>query len=82
MANMNISKLSIPEFDVIIIGASFAGLSVASKLKGNILLIDKCNIGNCQISACGTPVDVIEKIGCQDSILQITNIFSFHVPNI
>lgn len=36
------SKLA--EFDVIIIGASFAGLSVASELKGNILLIDKFNI--------------------------------------
>jgi len=76
---MNFSKGNIAEFDVIIIGASFAGLSVASRLKGNILLIDKCNIGDCQISACGAPVDVVKEIGCEDSVLQVSNIFSFHV---
>jgi len=76
---MYFSRGDITEFDVIIIGASFAGLSVASKLKGNILLIDKCNIGDCQISACGTPVDVVKEIGCEDSILKVSNIFSFHV---
>ncbi|NIO48863.1 MAG: hypothetical protein GTN73_05420 [Candidatus Aminicenantes bacterium] len=76
---MHFSKGNIEEFDVIIVGASFAGLSVASGLKGNILLIDRCNIGDCQISACGAPVDVVKEIGCEDSVLQASNIFSFHV---
>jgi len=78
---MYVSKGNIAEFDVIIIGASFAGLSVASKLKGNILLIDRCNIGDCQISACGAPVDVVKEIGCADSILYVSNIFSLHINN-
>lgn len=32
------------KYDAIIIGASFAGLAVASRLRGNILLIDKKEI--------------------------------------
>ena len=75
----NLSKIYMTEFDVIIIGASFAGLSVASKLKGNVLLIDKFNIGDFQVSACGAPNDIVKEIGCEDSILQVSNIFSFHV---
>lgn len=76
---MKTSALNVTEFDVIIIGASFAGLSVASKLNGHVLLIDKFNIGDFQISACGAPYDIVEEIGCEDSILQVSNIFSFHV---
>ena len=75
----DISKVDMEEFDVIIIGASFAGLAVASKLRGNILLIDRFNIGEFQISACGAPYDVVKEIGCEDSVLQVSNIFSFHV---
>ena len=67
------------KYDVIIAGASFAGLSVASQLRGKILLVDRHDIGSFQISACGAPLDVIKKIGCEDAILQISNIFSFHV---
>jgi flavin-dependent dehydrogenase len=32
------------KYDAIIVGASFAGLAVASRLRGNILLIDKKEI--------------------------------------
>ncbi|NIO05571.1 MAG: hypothetical protein GTN74_13470 [Proteobacteria bacterium] len=68
-------------YDVIIAGASFAGLSVASQVRGKVLLVDKYDIGTFQISACGAPYDVIKDIGCEDSILQISDTFSFHVNN-
>ncbi len=64
---------------MIIAGASFSGLSVASHLEGKALLVDKQDIGAFQISACGAPYDVIKGIGCKDSVLQISDIFSFHV---
>lgn len=64
------------KYDAIIVGASFAGLSVASQLKGKVLLIDKHDIGTVQISACGAPFDVIKEIGCGDSVLQISEFCS------
>lgn len=67
------------KYDVIVAGASFAGLSVASQLRGKILLIDQHDIGTFQTSACGAPYDVIKEIGCEDSVLQISDIFSFHI---
>jgi flavin-dependent dehydrogenase len=52
-------RLSREIYDVIIAGASFAGLSVASRLQAKVLLIDRFDIGTYQISACGTPYDVV-----------------------
>lgn len=60
-------------YDVIIAGASFAGLAVASRLKGKILLIDQNDIGSRQTSACATLLRVARSLGCEDSILQIHN---------
>ncbi len=57
------------EYDTIIVGASFAGLAVASRLRGNILLIDRKEIGTGQTSACGTPLPVIQPLDCADSLL-------------
>lgn len=68
-------------FDAIIVGASFSGLSVASQLRGEILLVDRFDIGTFQISACGAPYDVLQSIGCESSVLQICETFSFHVNN-
>jgi len=67
------------EYDVVIVGASFAGLSVASQVEGKVLLIDPYDIGSLQISACGAPFDVIKMVGCEDSVLQISNKFALHV---
>lgn len=57
-------------YDVIIAGGSFGGLAVARELEGRILLIDKAEIGVNQTSACVTLVDTLQKLGCEDSILQ------------
>lgn len=56
--------------DVVIVGGSFGGLAVARELKGKVLLIDKDEIGTHQTSACATLVGSLQKLGCEDSILQ------------
>lgn len=40
------------DYDVIVVGASFAGLAVASRLRGRMLLVDHQEIGAGQTSAC------------------------------
>jgi digeranylgeranylglycerophospholipid reductase len=59
------------DFDAIIVGASFAGLAVARQLRGEVLLIDRNEVGAVQTSACGTPLWVPQKLGVADSVLQI-----------
>ncbi len=59
-----------PEYDAIIAGASFAGLIAADNIEGNILLIDRKEIGSGQTSACATFTSVLEGLGCSNSILQ------------
>ncbi len=71
----------IKKYDVIIAGASFAGLAVASKIKGKVLLIDKKEIGTGVTSACGTTVQIIKNVNCQKAILQIFNKFAIHIGN-
>ncbi|MAG37133.1 MAG: hypothetical protein CL878_12935 [Dehalococcoidia bacterium] len=50
--------------DVIIAGASFAGLTVARELRGagRVLLLDHQDIGAGQTSACGTTLDVLQQL--------------------
>ncbi len=69
------------EYDAIIVGGSFAGLAVASRLRGNILLIDKKEIGAGQTSACGTILSVPERLDCMDSVLQVYNTGSIHTSS-
>ncbi|NOZ51255.1 MAG: NAD(P)/FAD-dependent oxidoreductase [Chloroflexi bacterium] len=59
-------------YDVIIAGASFAGLAVAAQLGGKrVLLLDRKPIGAGQTSACGTLVSTLESLGLQASIRQV-----------
>lgn len=66
-------------YDVIIAGGSFAGLAVASQIRANVLLIDKCDIGTFQISACACPYELLEELDCKEAVLQICDTFTFHV---
>jgi flavin-dependent dehydrogenase len=68
------------EFDAIIAGASFAGLTLADHLEGNILLIDRREIGTHQTSACATFIPVLEELGCRNSILQEFDHLVLHIP--
>lgn len=66
------------DYDVIIAGASFAGLSVAANLKsGNVLLVDRKSIGSVPTSACTAPLYVLESEGIKDSIIEVTNKVKF-----
>jgi flavin-dependent dehydrogenase len=61
------------DYDVLICGASFAGLTVARELAGsgaNVLLVDRYEIGERQTSACAAPTEWLENMGLQESILQ------------
>jgi flavin-dependent dehydrogenase len=68
--------------DVLICGASFAGLMVARELAGSgadVLIVDRYEIGERQTSACGIPTEWLRRldlIGCErqrfDSLLMHT----------
>ena len=70
------------DYEVIIVGASFAGLAVAAQLLGkHVLLLDRKPIGEGQTSACGTPVSTLRALGLEDAILQIHDRLVVHTPD-
>jgi flavin-dependent dehydrogenase len=69
--------------DVLICGASFAGLAVARELAGSgaeVLLIDRYEIGERQTSACAAPTEWIVNLGLQDAIRQTFGELVIHTP--
>ncbi|MFQ5684781.1 MAG: NAD(P)/FAD-dependent oxidoreductase, partial [Candidatus Binatia bacterium] len=67
------------KYDVIIAGHSFAGLAIASQLRGRrVLLLDPKPIGKGQTSACGTLLGVPERLGLMDSVLQVQSFLAIH----
>ncbi|MDQ7030955.1 MAG: NAD(P)/FAD-dependent oxidoreductase [Ardenticatenia bacterium] len=68
-------------YDVIIAGASFAGLAVAAQLRGKrVLVLDRKPIGEGQTSACGTLVSTLQALGLEDSILHLHDRLVVHTP--
>ncbi len=67
--------------DVIIAGASFAGLTVARELRGagRVLLLDHQDIGAGQTSACGTTVDVLRQLDLLISHQQTADRLVLHI---
>ncbi|HET6780497.1 MAG TPA: hypothetical protein VFH67_00175, partial [bacterium] len=59
------------QFDVVIAGASFAGLAAAQRVRGHVALIDKDPIGEGVTSACGAPVSIVRAMGAEASIQQL-----------
>jgi len=60
-------------FDVLVCGASFAGLAVARELAGSgadVLVVDRYEIGERQTSACAAPTDWLRNLGLEASIRQ------------
>jgi flavin-dependent dehydrogenase len=55
----------------VVAGGSFAGLVTATSLHGRVALVEKGEIGEGQTSACVTTLDVITKLGLEDSIEEI-----------
>jgi flavin-dependent dehydrogenase len=75
------------DFDVVVCGASFAGLAVARELKGSgggrarILLVDRYEIGERQTSACAAPTEWLENLGLEGSIRQTFRDLVVHRPS-
>src|SRR3954452_1843640 len=71
-------------WDVVICGASFAGLAVARELQGSgarTLLVDRYEIGERQTSACGIPTTWLEALGLEESIDQTFSDLLVHTPH-
>jgi digeranylgeranylglycerophospholipid reductase len=71
-------------YDVVIAGASFAGLAAAQALaarkEARILLIDREPIGDGVTSACAAPVRVVGALGGERSILAEHATLEIHTP--
>ncbi len=69
--------------DVLICGASFAGLAVARELAGSgaeVLIVDRYEIGERQTSACGIPTGWLTAMDLQPSLQQTFAELVIHTP--
>src|SRR5579884_3248932 len=70
--------------DVVICGASFAGLAVARELAGSgadVLVIDRYEIGERQTSACGIPTAWLHALELQEALQQTFPELVIHTPH-
>jgi menaquinone-9 beta-reductase len=78
------------DYDVVVCGASFAGLATARELAGTrlregrparVLLLDRYEIGERQTSACAAPTSWLEVLGLEPSIRQTFGTLVLHTPH-
>jgi menaquinone-9 beta-reductase len=72
-------------WDVLICGASFAGLAVARSLTGSgarVLVMDRYEIGERQTSACAAPTTLLETMGLAESVRQTFGSLVVHTPRL
>ena len=72
------------DVDVLICGASFAGLAVARELAGSgarVLMLDRYEVGERQTSACGIPTCWLEAMGLMGSHRQTFGELVVHTPH-
>jgi flavin-dependent dehydrogenase len=72
------------DVDVLICGASFAGLAVARELSGTgarVLMLDRYEIGERQTSACGIPTEWLRVMGLMGSHRQRFGRLVVHTPH-
>jgi flavin-dependent dehydrogenase len=70
--------------DVLICGASFAGLAVARQLAGSgadVLVLDRYELGERATSACAAPTPWLHAMGVERSIRQELSCMTFHTPH-
>jgi menaquinone-9 beta-reductase len=70
--------------DVVVCGASFAGLATARALAGSgldVLVVDRYEIGERATSACATPEGWLHALGLQDAIRQVLPDMTFTTPH-
>ena len=73
------------DHDVLVCGASFAGLAVARELAGcgaRVLVIDRYEIGERQTSACGTPTGWLRAMGLMAAHRQKFGRLVIHTPHV
>jgi flavin-dependent dehydrogenase len=71
-------------YDVLVCGASFAGLAVARELSGSgakVLVVDRYEIGERQTSACGIPTEWLRTTGLMDAERQRFGELVVHTPH-
>jgi menaquinone-9 beta-reductase len=71
--------------DVLVCGASFAGLAVARELAGSgarVLIVDRYEIGDRQTSACAAPTEWLQALGLGSSIRQTFGELVVNTPHI
>jgi flavin-dependent dehydrogenase len=69
--------------DVLVCGASFAGLAVARELRAagvRVLVLDRYEIGERQTSACAAPTEWLRNLGLEASIRQTFGSLVVHTP--
>jgi menaquinone-9 beta-reductase len=72
------------DYDVLICGASFAGLAVARELAGSgarVMVIDRYDVGERQTSACAAPTEWLHVLGLEPSIRQTFEDLVIHTPH-
>jgi flavin-dependent dehydrogenase len=70
--------------DVLICGASFAGLAIARELAGSgadVMIVDRYEIGERQTSACGIPTEWLRRLGLMESERQRFDTLVMHTPH-
>src|SRR3954462_15635781 len=71
--------------DVLVCGASFAGLTVARELRATgarVLVLDRYEIGESQTSACAAPTEWLRNLGLERSIRQSFDSLRVHTPTV
>jgi flavin-dependent dehydrogenase len=69
--------------EVLICGASFAGLTVGRELAGSgarVLIVDRYEVGERQTSACAAPTEWLHAMGVEASIKQTFSDLVIHTP--
>ncbi|HEY2141141.1 MAG TPA: FAD-dependent monooxygenase [Solirubrobacteraceae bacterium] len=77
------TRLQRRDCDVLICGASFAGLAVARELAGSgarVLMIDRYELGERQTSACGIPTRWLQALDLMGSLRQSFDELLVHTP--
>ena len=72
------------DYDVLVCGASFAGLAVAHELAGTgarVLILDRYEIGERQTSACAAPTEWLRAMGVEASMRQTFSDLIIHTPH-
>jgi flavin-dependent dehydrogenase len=71
-------------YDVVVCGASFAGLATARELAGSgarVLVLDRYDVGERQTSACAAPTAWLEALGLEGSMRQTFRELVIHTPH-